>query len=435
MLFGMCRKSLKGTETMKGERCKDCDCERQDIEKAINDRLNKDKVPWEEAQKWKEFMRKKKTWRPLRSDKMNEDYWELMKRYRKQKTLNGSAYFPKKLLIDNPEDRHKDNEKRMRYYLNHFKHSQIMKEVWKKRKELGITLESVNRRKRISETMKQYWERFKEEGNTNRDRKISKKLKAYWKKLKDEGRTDRQKQFIQHSKHMKEFWMRQRLGIRTIKSLKERMKDYWNKEYNEDWQKSLRKFEKEKTVMGDPALMKVDGKNCLLRMRRETKRSEANITKTKGCLLGKWTKEQRKHHSKVMKMYWDNQKRMKYNARLIQRNKKVSLKLRAYWKKLKDEGRTRESIERFRKIAITMKERWRKFKAGIREGKSLKERMDEYWKKHDEEEKRKAIETDKLLEAYWEFHEKRNITPRTARPTTTTEDDSTYTEPRYNNYS
>uniref|UniRef100_A0A8D8Z980 Uncharacterized protein n=1 Tax=Cacopsylla melanoneura TaxID=428564 RepID=A0A8D8Z980_9HEMI len=188
-------------------------------------------------------------------------------------------------------------------------------------------------------------------------------------------------------------------------------------EYNEDWQRSIKKVKKDKEAMADSALSKVvECKDCLHRMRRETNRTEMEITTRRRPGGGRWSAKKKKAHSVKMKKWYAKQRLLGRT----ERNVKIRKGQRKYWKRMRDEGRTNETNERFKKIAATMRKRWRKFrlyKAGVRKGKSLKERMEEHWKKQTLLDKRQEKEADKLLKEYWKFHEEKGITPR-PRPTT-----------------
>uniref|UniRef100_A0A8D8TG30 Uncharacterized protein n=1 Tax=Cacopsylla melanoneura TaxID=428564 RepID=A0A8D8TG30_9HEMI len=107
-------------------------------------------------------------------------------------------------------------EKRLR------KQVEVLKNYWKKHNAVGRTWK--HKSKERSKMMVEYWRKIKEIGNTDRQKSMSKSRKAWWNNKEGE------KKRLHHGEMMKKFWVHWRERIEdgsTMKSLKERMDEYW----------------------------------------------------------------------------------------------------------------------------------------------------------------------------------------------------------------
>uniref|UniRef100_A0A8D9ANY4 Uncharacterized protein n=2 Tax=Cacopsylla melanoneura TaxID=428564 RepID=A0A8D9ANY4_9HEMI len=258
--------------------------------------------------------------------------------------------------------------------------SEQMKQFWKKAKEEGRTERLIklaehnraiwrnlnkedrtNKIKQISEQMKNYWKKLKEENNTQRHKQISKGLNTYYQRLKESGNTERQKK---NSERMKKIWKRRlellaevTTRLKVKKGLKERMAEYWAKSEDE---------------------------------RRKEELSTKNI-----------------RLSQLMRDTW-RQIKQEGNT---ERQRKISQRLKQYWRKktedkLEQQIRLfKENLKRLKEEEVTEKKEFWKSEGSTKLN-GLRQRMEAYWKKR-EKKRKTTIRMNKYMRQRMEAYSKK----------------------------
>uniref|UniRef100_A0A8D8SH69 Trichohyalin-like n=2 Tax=Cacopsylla melanoneura TaxID=428564 RepID=A0A8D8SH69_9HEMI len=364
---------------------------------------------WSDKRKQEHTKFMKKHWKNKKEERghnRRKEHGHLMRTYWKKYKEKGNTHKVSRKMIEYWK-RHKEDggiTERLK------QHSKKMKAYWQKqnadsRKKRGERLKNVWRNqddklRKHSEKLKEYWRNQREQGGNNKNKLLSEKKKEYWRRRRKElgcnntiqemeKRKRQQRKKIKKKKMLekrsKNMQKKEIEGTTKRLSLKERMDAYWKKireEENNDKEKhSVRNIRLEVTTRLKSLKERIDE---FWRKQRE----EENRHKHKTILSEKQNNNFRKVQIEGITKRKTRKGRMD-EYRNKQRKEKASSNTQVFGDKYK------KTYQRKNSKAVERKKTFRRWKTKIEmttKRKSLKERMDEYWKNIREEEKRNTVE-------------------------------------------